>query len=54
MISGWRYYNHAAVPTTPPHINPNLEPIENGSIWKSLGGGYCSFSQVGNKLGLRD
>ena len=45
MISGWRYYNHAAVPTTPPHINPNLEPIENGSIWKSLGGGTALLAR---------
>ncbi len=33
---GWRYYNHAAVPTCAPHEEPNLEPIKDGSIWKSF------------------
>lgn len=33
-IQGWRYYNHAAIPTTPPHIEPDLTPIKDGTIWK--------------------
>ena len=33
MIEGWKYYNHAAIPATAPHENPNLEPINNGLIW---------------------
>lgn len=33
MVEGWKYYNHAAIPTTPPHIVPNLSPLEDGSIW---------------------
>ncbi len=37
-IQGWRYYNHAAVPTTSPHESPDILPIENGSIWKIDGG----------------
>lgn len=32
-IEGWRYYNHAALPDTPPHVMVNEEPIKNGSIW---------------------
>lgn len=32
-MMNWRYYNHAAVPTTAPHENPDVNPIENGSIW---------------------
>ncbi len=33
-IEGWKYYNHAAIPTTAPHENPDLSPVEDGSIWK--------------------
>ncbi len=36
-IDGWKYYNHAAVPTTAPHEEPNLIPINDGSIWKTGG-----------------
>ena len=36
-IDGWRYYNHAAIPTTPIHESPNMQPIEDGSIWKMDG-----------------
>ena len=32
-ISGWKYYNHAAIPTTAPHEMPDLTPIKDGSIW---------------------
>lgn len=37
-IDGWKYYNHAAIPTTAPHEKPNMEPIDNGYIWKIEGG----------------
>ena len=33
-IDGWKYYNHAAIPTTAPHETPNMLPIENNNIWK--------------------
>ena len=33
-INGWKYYNHAVIPDTPPHITPDTKPIEDGSIWK--------------------
>lgn len=32
-MKGWKYYNHAAIPTTAPHQNPDLIQIENGNIW---------------------
>ena len=34
QIDGWKYYNHAAIPTTAPHEEPNMIPINDGSIWK--------------------
>ena len=33
-IDGWKCYKNAAIPSTPPHINPNTKPIEDESIWK--------------------
>lgn len=39
-IQGWQYYNYAAIPTTPPHISPNLEPVESGEIWNLDGAPY--------------
>ncbi len=36
-IDGWTYYNHAAIPTTPPHIDPDIRPIENGDVWRMEG-----------------
>lgn len=38
QIDGWKYYNHAAIPTTAPHEIPDISPITDGSIWKSGGG----------------
>lgn len=37
--NSWKYYNHAAIPQCAPNEKPDLEPIENGTIWKGLGGG---------------
>ena len=37
QIQGWTYYNHAAIPTTPPHVTPDASPIVNGEIWKIAG-----------------
>jgi len=45
MIEGWKYYNHAVIPTTAPHEPVNLSPITDGKIWK-VGGGYSSISEV--------
>lgn len=33
-INGWKYYNHAAIPTTPPHVEPDLKPVQDGTIWR--------------------
>lgn len=32
-IPSWRYYNHAVIPATAPHEEPDLTPIKDGSIW---------------------
>ena len=37
QIDGWKYYNHAAIPTTAPHEIPDISPITDASIWKSGG-----------------
>lgn len=34
-LNGWRYYNHAMIPTTAPHEMPDLVPLEDGSIWSA-------------------
>lgn len=36
-VDGWRYYNHAMIPTTAPHEKPNLTPVKNGEVWKAHG-----------------
>jgi len=33
-IDGWRYYNSAAVPTTPPNVDPCTEAVTSGEIWE--------------------
>ena len=33
QIPGWKYYNHAAIPTTAPHENPDLTPLKDERIW---------------------
>ncbi len=37
-IQGWKYYNHGAIPSTPPHEEPDLLPLEDESIWRIDGG----------------
>lgn len=46
QIDGWKYYNHAAIPTTAPHEIPDISPITDGSIWK-IGGGVLRYWQDG-------
>lgn len=36
-MKNWRYYNHAAIPSTAPHEKPDMLPVDNGSIWKING-----------------
>ncbi len=33
IIPGWKYYNHAAIPTCAPHEIPDLTPLKDGRIW---------------------
>ena len=33
----WKYYNHAAVPTTAPHEEVDLASLKDGSVWKLRG-----------------
>lgn len=33
QIPGWKYYNHAAIPTCAPHEMPDLTPVKDGRIW---------------------
>lgn len=33
-MKNWKYYNHAAIPTTAPNEEPDMAPINDGSIWK--------------------
>lgn len=37
-IEGWRYYNHAVLPSSAPNVEVNMEPLLNSTIWK-IGGG---------------
>ena len=34
QIDGWKYYNHAAIPTVVPCEDPDVTPIRDESIWK--------------------
>lgn len=37
-MDGWKYYNHAMIPTCAPHETPELTVIESGEIWKNVHG----------------
>ena len=43
-LSGWRYYNHAAIPACAPHRTPDLKPVEDGRIWR-IGGGRALLAR---------
>lgn len=43
-INGWRYYNHAAIPTTEPHEIVDTSPILDKTIWK-IGGGTALLAR---------
>jgi len=36
-LEGWKYYNHAVIPATAPHEEPDTTPILDGSVWKNVG-----------------
>lgn len=37
-MKNWKYYNHAAIPVIAPNEEPDMVPINDGSIWKIKGG----------------
>ena len=39
-MTGWTYYNHAMIPTTMPHEEPDLTPLHTGELWNVYGGGH--------------
>lgn len=43
-MKGWKYYNHAAIPTTEPHETVDLSCFDDGSIWK-IDGGHPLFAR---------
>lgn len=47
-INGWRLYNHAAIPSTPPNEEINTLPIDDGSVWKA--GGDSIISSLDNRV----
>lgn len=36
-IKGWKYYNHAAIPSIPPHKKVDISSIKNRKIWQMDG-----------------
>ena len=38
-INGWKYYNHAMIPTGSPDEEVDTSSIENGEIWRNSSGG---------------
>lgn len=38
-INGWKYYNHAMIPTGSPDEEVDTSSIENGEIWRDSSGG---------------
>ncbi len=39
MNNEWEYYNHALVPTLPPHIDPDTSWMKDSDRWKEYAGG---------------
>ena len=52
QVEGWKYYNHAMIPTTAPHEMPDTSLIESGAIWKA--GGVLPYWQGGQPIGIAD
>lgn len=42
-IKGWKYYNHAAVPTVRINEEADITPVQDGKIWQISGGGGTPF-----------
>lgn len=41
-LQGWRYYNHAIVPSVAPHVTPDLTIFKSAEIWKNTNWGANS------------
>lgn len=39
MNNEWEYYNHALVPTTAPHVDPDTSWMKDSAKWKEYAGG---------------
>lgn len=39
MNNEWEYYNHALVPTLPPHMDPDTSWMKDSAKWKEYAGG---------------
>ena len=39
MNNKWEYYNHALVPTTAPHVEPDISWVKNKKTWKKFSDG---------------
>lgn len=44
QIQGWKYYNHAVIPTCAPHDFPDITPLQDGSIWKMKGVLFAQYT----------
>ena len=51
MTEGWKYYNHAVVPTCAPHEQQDTESLEKGLVWSNTGG-YSTTYEMDDRLGL--
>lgn len=46
MNQEWEYYNHALIPTTAPHVTPDISWMKDGKKWRELAGGkYPLFAR---------
>lgn len=51
MANGWKYYNHALLPTMAPHKNVDTKLLQNGEIWQIQWGGQ-HYLHVGQLIGI--
>lgn len=50
-VEGWKYYNHAMVPTCAPHESANIEAMRDKDFWNPIGGVHRSLLD-GQKTGI--
>lgn len=44
-VKGWKYYNHALIPTCAPHEEPDVTSVVDGLIWKYNEGKKSLFAR---------